>query len=517
MASQPHWYDIGKHTYEWTVFGHWIDAWARTARDNQLPDLMWQRELEAQGEVAARHAKDPTAPKPIQHPDEWSEAGFMAGRGFGKTRVGAQWLGYEAIMDPECLPSFVVAPTYADVQKVCFEGPAGLLTTLPKALVSNYNSTDLIITLFTGAKIFGFTAEKPDRLRGPQSARAWCDEIAAWGPGGKDVLDMLLMGLRMGEYTKLLWTTTPRPTEFIRELSKPAPGRVIVRGTTYENKANLSKTFFKQLEQYEGTTLGRQELDGELIDPEEAGIIRRSWFRLWPHDKLLPELDWIIMSLDTAFTEYTHDKKTNTADPTACTVWGSFKVKNEHHLILLDSWHDHLGMPELIKRVKKEMKETYGDEQDRALIRPLTGSSKPITSGRTVDLLVIEDKGSGISLRQMLENDNIEAYAYNPGNADKLSRLHMVSHIFARKRIWLPESENHKGRPKTWVEPMLAQLCAFTGAGSTKHDDYVDSCTQAIRLCIDKGLVTALREPKPEEVLAKQHALGKPLINPYAQ
>jgi predicted phage terminase large subunit-like protein len=361
--------------------------------------------------------------------------------------------------------------------------------------------------------IRGFTAEKPERLRGPQHTRGWFDELAAW-VYDEDTWDMAMMGLRLGKDPQVLWTTTPKPKELIRKLSQPQDKRVIVRGSTFDNKANLPDAFFKQLEQYEGTTIGRQELYGELIDPEESGIVKRSDFRLWPAKKPLPSFEFIILSLDTAFTEATFDKKKGDPDSTACVVMGSFRDREGHsHLMVLDCWSEQMGMPDLIKRVKRELNVSYGDDQDVALIKPMFGSAKPLTSGRKPDLCLIEDKGSGISLRQMLEREGILAYAYNPGRSDKLSRLHMVSHIFARKRVWLPESDKFPGRPRTWVEPMLAQLCAFTGPGSIKHDDYVDSMTQCVRLCIDKGLVTVLRDKKP---VAGDRPPPKVVKNPYA-
>lgn len=340
-----------------------------------------------------------------------------------------------------------------------------------------------------------------------------CDELAAW-MYDEHTWDMAMFGLRLGAHPQVLWTTTPKPKELIRKLTQPQDGRVIVRGSTYDNRANLPKSFFKQLEQYEGTTIGRQELHGELIDPEEAGIIRRSWFRLWPAKTPLPTLEFIILSLDTAFTEATYDKKTGDADATACVVMGVFRERKTGaaHLMVLDCWSDRMGMPDLIKRVKRELNVAYGDDQDAAVIKPMFGSAKPLTSGRKPDICLIEDKGSGISLRQMLESEGIEAYAYNPGRADKLSRLHLVSHVFARRRVWLPESDKYPGKPRTWVEPMLAQLCAFTGEGSVKHDDYVDAMTQAVRLCLDKGLVSVVKASKAPETPRDD----APLVNPYA-
>jgi len=479
---------IATLTPEQRLHLEWQGRWAETARPNQI------------------------VPK-----SDWTEMGFLAGRGFGKTRVGAEWLGRAVFEDPSGFDSCVIAPTYSDVKFTCFEGESGLLSVIPPDLIVEYNKSDTLIRMrnVTGgvSTIRGFTAEKPERLRGPQHTRGWFDELAAW-QYDEDTWDMAMMGMRLGKDPQVLWTTTPKPKELIRKLSKPQDRRIIVRGSTFDNKANLPDAFFKQLEQYEGTTIGRQELYGELIDPEESGIVKRSDFRLWPAKKPLPTFEFIILSLDTAFTEATFDKKKGDPDSTACVVMGSFRDREGHsHLMVLDCWSDQMGMPDLIKRVKRELNVAYGDDQDTALIKPMFGSAKPLTSGRKPDLCLIEDKGSGISLRQMLEREGIVAYAYNPGRADKLTRLHMVSHIFARKRVWLPESDKFAGRPRTWVEPMLAQLCAFTGPGSIKHDDYVDAVTQCVRLCVDKGLVTVLRDKKPA---AGDRPPPKVVKNPYA-
>lgn len=449
-------------------------------------------------------------PEQIPPDGDWTEYGVLAGRGYGKTRVGAEWLGREAYEDPRSLPRAVIAPTQADVRFTCFEGESGLCSVVPPECVRHYNRTDIVLTLTNGAAIRGFSAEKADRLRGPQHAGVWADELAAWGKDATQTWDMAQFGLRLGPLPRVMWTTTPKPVEIVRQLTAPQDGRIVVRGSTFDNRANLPASFFKALEQYEGTRLGRQELYGELIDPEESGIINRRWFRLWPSKTPLPTFEWIIMSLDTAFTERTLDKRNN-ADPTACSVWGVFQHEKRANLILLDCWEDHLGMPDLIRRVKREKNVAYGDDEDTALIKPLFGSAKPRTSGRKPDIILIEDKGSGISLRQMLAESGIEAYAYNPGRADKVSRLHIVSPVFAQRRVWLPESDRHAGKPRTWCEPLVAQLCTFTGEGSTKHDDHVDSTTQAIRLCLDKGLIGMLPPPKIDSKPPRRY------INPYAQ
>lgn len=487
------------------AFIRWQLEWTSTARPNQIPPDL-----------------DPVTKEP------WVECGYQMGRGAGKTRVGAEWLGRANFEDASGFPSCVICPTYSDVKFTAFEGESGLLSVIPPDLIVNYNKSDLVLEMKNIASgtcvIRGFSAEKPERLRGPQHARGWLDEFAAW-LYDEETWDMYQFGLRLGEAPQTLWTSTPKPKEMIRKLTAPKPGRIVVRGSTYDNRANLPVSFFKQLEAYEGTQISRQELMGELIDPEEAGIVKRSQFRLWPHDRPLPAFDWIVVSLDTAFTEKTVDHKTKDPDATACTVWGTFRHDKRMNVLLLDCWEDHLGLPELIRRTRKEMNQAYGDDADRPMVQPLIGPSHSSGFGRRPDVLLIEDKGSGISLRQMLEREGIIAFPYNPGRADKLTRLHVVSPVFARRLVWLPESEHpeRKGKPKSWVEPMLAQICSFTGSGSIKHDDFVDSVTQTMRFLIDKQMLDVSlpqREQREREVEARDKGFEREarrgaVVNPY--
>jgi len=473
----------------------WQQTWIETARPEQIPPA-----------------------------SDWTELGVMAGRGFGKTRTGAEWLGAAAIEDPEAFDRAVIAPTFSDVKFTCFEGPAGLLSVIPPELVEGYSSTDLTLKLRTlGGKVAmirGFSAEKPERLRGPQFADIWADELAAW-QYAEETWDMAMFGLRLGPLPRIMWTTTPKPIELVRKITTPKAGRLIIKGSSYDNKANLPQSFFDQIAQFEGTTLGRQELHGEMIDPEEQGVIKRSWLRLWPAAKPLPKFDWIVLSLDTAFTEATTDRKSHDPDYSACTVWGGFRHKvrmpdgsidERAHVLLLDCWQEQLGLPELVKRVKRELNVAYGDDEDTALIKPLIGSAKPVTSGRKPDIVVIEEKGSGISLRQVLDREGISSHAYNPGRADKLTRLHIVSPVFARRQVWLPESDKFPGRARTWSDELVHQLCSFTGRGSLKHDDYVDSATQALRLMMDKNMLSAVKA-KPE---IREPTPPRTVVNPYA-
>lgn len=476
----------------------WIKRVDEKAVEYWLVDQMERRGLTAPTLDMLEEVEEKALKVQCLTPEEpWTEFGVQAGRGTGKSRQGAEWIFRDAWEDPQALPRYVVAPTQADVRFTCFEGESGLISIIPPECIENYNRSELVITLKNGAPIRGFSAEKSDRLRGPQAAGAWADEIAAWGGNAQETWDMMMFGLRLGPRPRVKWTSTPRSTPFVRKLTAPKKGRIIVRGATFENRENLADSFLAKLSEYEGTRLGRQEVYGELIDPEEAGIVRRSQFRIWPHNHPLPKFEWVILSVDTAFTEKTLDKKGD-PDPTAASVWGVFTHERRTNILLLDCWEEHLGLPALVRRVKKEMSYSYGDDDDRAMIMPLVGSSKPRGSGRKPDILLIEDKGSGISLRQTLAEMGVEAHPFNPGRADKLARLHIVSPMFAQKRVWVPESMDPelKGKPRKWAEPLIDQLCTFAGEGSLPHDDFVDTVTQAIRFAVDNRLLEFSAEPQ---------------------
>lgn len=472
--------ELEQLSYEELLFVNWRSRWKKQARAKQIP--------------------------PVDQ--KWRFFGIKSGRGFGKTLSAANWLGEKAWETPNSI-WFVIAPTHDDVRFTCFEGPTGLYSVIPEELIAQKNMAIPSMVLKNGTLIRGFAADTPERLRGPQCHGAWCDEIASWRYP-KEAWSNLTFGLRLGANPQIFWTGTPKPTPFIRELIR-LPGTIMVEGSTYENRANLPDAFFENVVKYEGTSLGRQELYGELLDPEESGYIKRSWWRLWPYDKPLPKFSMVIMSLDTAFTEKTVDKEEMKADPSACSVWGVFAHGKEQHVMLLDAWEDHLGLPALIDRVRKERHFTYG-EADKPLLNMPRGMRPG--SGRKVDLILIEDKGSGISLRQSLAAENILTTPYNPGRADKLARLHRASPIFAHKRVWAVESERNRGLPRTWADPLITQVCSYVGEGSLEHDDLMDTTTQAMIYVLDSMGLTFTPKPLAEDVARVK---PNPKGNPYNQ
>jgi predicted phage terminase large subunit-like protein len=337
-----------------------------------------------------------------------------------------------------------------------------------------------------------------------------CDELAAW-QRAEVGFDLLMFGMRLGARPRLICSTTPKPNTITRNLlAREGKDVSVTRASTYANLPNLAPTFRDQILRYEGTTIGRQEIHAEVINPEEMGVIKRSWLKMWPHDRPLPELEFVVMSMDTAFTEETGSG--SDPDYSACAVWGVFSVNRDRRdVILLDCWQERLGFPDLIKRVKVELKAVYAP-RERAIIKPLIGASYMEDSGRKPDILLIEDKGSGISLRQTLSREGIISAPYNPGRARKLDRLHAISPLFAAGRVWVTESAKVPGQFVSWAQPMIEQLCTFSGEGSIPHDDMMDAAVQGLRYIADRDMIRVTRPEAPEPRVVDD----RPKENPYA-
>ena len=417
---------------------------------------------------------------------------MLAGRGAGKTRSAAEALWWWAWTNPNsrCL---VLAPTSNDIKFTCFEGQSGLLACIPEELVIDYNKQDHQIKLSNGSIIRGISGDSYERLRGPQFHFAWCDELAAFQYlGAGEAWDMMMMGLRLGDKPRVIVTTTPRPKDLIIDLvGREGQDVVIDRASTYENEKNLASTFRNQLEQYKGSKLYEQEVMGQLVDLEDGKVVSRSMFKMYPADRPLPKFEYIVMSLDCAYTDKTYN------DPTASTTWGVFKPQDgPMSVLLIDCWAEHLTFPDLKPKVLDEWRVSYGEGKD---------AKRP-------DLILVEAKASGLSLVQELQGMHLPVRAWNPGNADKMTRLQITASIFSTGRVWLPESSVHKGYVKDWAEGFLSQICAFPDAA---HDDYVDSATQAMRLLKDMGFLDINPEPRYDDDDDYAYA-RKERVNPYA-
>lgn len=214
-------------------------------------------------------------PKQSTPDGNWRTWLILAGRGFGKTRTGAEFVR-EQVNNGTAKHIALVGATAADVRDVMIEGESGLLTVFPPHQRPQYEPSKRRVTFHNGAQASAYSADEPDRLRGPNHDLAWADELAAWRYS--EAWDQLTLGLRIGTHPRSVVTTTPRPVDVIRRLMRTDDGSVhLTRGSTYENVKNLAPAFVDEiLKRYEGTTLGRQELHAEVLDDLEGALWQRS-------------------------------------------------------------------------------------------------------------------------------------------------------------------------------------------------------------------------------------------------
>jgi phage terminase large subunit-like protein len=212
-------------------------------------------------------------PAQVAPDGDWAVWLILAGRGFGKTRAGAEWATEKALAQPGCRIALVGATAH-DAISVMLEGESGLLGVAPAGFAPVHKATRRELHWPNGSIGCLFSAVEPDSLRGPQFHYAWCDEIAAW-PKPKAAWDMLRLGMRLGERPQLVVTTTPRPMPLLKRLLVDADVRVS-RGSTYDNRANLPSAFLGDLHRsYGATAMGRQEVMGELLENREGALWSR--------------------------------------------------------------------------------------------------------------------------------------------------------------------------------------------------------------------------------------------------
>ena len=379
-------------------------SWLETARDKQLQ------------------------PKYIQH-YIWL---ILAGRGWGKTRTGAQDIALYALKNPNTICA-VVAPTHGDLRRVCFGGPSGLISIIPKKCFleskdqKGYSSSVAEIRLHNGSKIIGYAAQEPDRLRGPQFHRAWCDEIAAWRY--PEAFDQLMFGLRLGDNPQCVITTTPKPTKLIKDLVE-REDVYVTSGSTFENEANLAKSALAMLkEKYEGTTLGRQELYAEIVDNLEGA--------LWTHelieearlkDDTERQLTQIIVAVDPAVTA------NENSDETGIVVVG--KDHNNEFYVL----EDLSGRHSADKWGKIAINAFYEWEADR---------------------IVAEVNNGGDLVERLIRNiDHNVSYRSVRATRGKILRAEPIAALYEQRRV------HHIG-----VLPELeSQMCSYTGEANSSPD-----------------------------------------------
>lgn len=269
----------------------------RRAISSLTNEQAWQVNFDWRGFWARPNQQQPTG--------DWTHWLVLAGRGFGKTRTGAETVR-EWASKPLPGPIHLIAATAADIRKVMIEGPSGgLLSCYPPDQRPNYEpSKGHLITWPNGNVGYCFSADEPERLRGPQCCRYWADELATWR-FGQEAWDNLMFGFRLGDQLRGVITTTPKPIKLLKSIISDS-STVVTRGSTYDNRRNLSPQFFETVvKRYEGTRLGRQELEAELLNDTPGALWKSALIdqhRIQQHHIKWDLIVRIVVAIDPAVT-----------------------------------------------------------------------------------------------------------------------------------------------------------------------------------------------------------------------
>ena len=358
---------------------------ARTARQSSYRPFYCTRDEcagDPHGDWTWNHARHD------QHPPKASEDWFvwllLGGRGGGKTRTGAEYTNRMAARVPRIA---IIAPTGPDARDIMVEGESGLQATAAPGRMPHWEPSKRRLT-WPADKNSGecigttFSAEEPDRLRGPQHHFAWIDEPAHM-PLIADVWSNLLLGMRLGRYPRICATTTPTPIPWMKSLVKDDLTRT-TRFSTYANLANLAEPFKRTvLARYEGTRIGRQELHGEILEDVEGALW--GWAMIEEHRlEQTPDFDRVVVGLDPAGTARTKSDETGIV---ACARMG------EHYYVLADGsgrmspnrWattalnlHDHWAADAIVPE------KNYGGDMVKNTLRSIDSTARivPVTSRR---------------------------------------------------------------------------------------------------------------------------------------
>ena len=369
----------------------------------------------------------------------------QAGRGFGKTRVGAETIREWASVKLQG-PIHLIAPTAADVRTVMVEGPSGLLSCYPPEQRPEYEPSRRRISWPNGNVAITFSADEPERLRGPQCERFWCDELASWR-FVDEAWDNLLFGFRLGD-PKGIVTTTPKPIRIMRDLVAD-PHTVVTRASSYDNRANLAPAFFESIiKKYEGTRIGRQELMAELLEDIPGAL----WTRPMIDNNRLPlaEVRWdllerIVVAIDPAVTA------TEESDETGISVCG---LTRSGHIVVLEDLSGRMS-PNDWAGVAVSAYRRY--RADRIVGEVNNGGDLVAGNIRGVDV-----------------NVPFRAVRASRGKA---VRAEPVAALYEQNRVHHVRYNDHRDRP---LEIMEDQLCMFVPGVTGKSPDRMDALVWAI-------------------------------------
>ena len=393
-------------------------------------------------------ARDPQ----LAPPGLWRIWLVNAGRGFGKTRIGAEWC-HEYAMAGGPVRIAIVAATKEDAEKVCVAGDSGIIATQkPWAPVEfKVSKNGGMISWPNGSVAELYSGENPQSLRGPQFHAAWCDELAKWRRM-QATWDMLRMGLRLGQDPRTVITTTPTPNKLIKELIADkrlardgTPWVRVTRGSTFDNAANLADDFLAELKaKYEGTRLGRQELEAEILTDKPGA--------LWTYTRLeecrraeRPEiLKRVVVAVDPPVT--------SGEDADECGIVCA-AVGPDGHAYVLDDWSERGLSP---KQWADKATRLYVEQQADCIVAEANQGGEMITQ-------IFRDIDSSIPVRLTWT-----------GSRGKVTRAEPVSNLYEQGRV------HHVG----FFKALEDQMCEFTPDFDRKTAGYspdrVDALVWAI-------------------------------------
>ena len=373
-------------------------------------------------------------PDQLPPPGPWRTWLILAGRGWGKSRTGAEWVRAQ-VAAGSARRIALVARTAADVRDVLVEGASGILSVSPPSERPVWEPSRRRLTWPNGAIATTYSAEEPDQLRGPQHDAAWCDEMAAWSR--PEAWDQLLFGLRIGTDPRVVVTTTPRPTPAIQALIV-APTTHVTRGRTLDNASNLAPGVVADLERrYAGTRLGRQELDGEVLTDTPGA--------LWTWDRIdaarvttAPQLRRVVVAIDPAVSSDA------TSDETGIIVAG---VGHDGRAYVLADGSGRYTPDGWARRAVHLLREYQGDR------------------------IVAEVNNGGAMVEHVIRTvDRAAPYKAVHASRGKATRAEPVAALYEQSRV------AHVGR----LDALEAQLTGWDPTTDTKSPDRLDALVWAL-------------------------------------
>lgn len=377
---------------------------------------------------------------------------ILAGRGWGKTRTGAEYV-HRMIHDKVYGRWHLVGATAGDVRDIMVEGPTGILRTAKRDDRVEYSPTKRKLTWESGAEAILFSADEPERFRGQQAEAAWADELASWRY--PESWSQLQLGMRLGPFPRTVVTTTPRPIPLIRRLMKDQRTHV-TRGTSWENLPNLADVFVAEITAaYEGTRFGRQELYAELLEDSENALWHRDMLedlRRKPDE--VPPMRRIIVAVDPAVQDVKVDQA------------GQKKLDTR------DSRDDEYGVTGIVVA-------GLGTDGHGYVLHDSSGRMTPEQWARKVvalyheyraDRVVYErNQGGALVARNISVEDPTVAVKDVQATRGKITRAEPVSTLYERGRV------HHVG----FFDRLEEQMCTFE-AGQPNSPDRMDALVWAI-------------------------------------